>query len=67
MDRQMDELAGALAAGFAGRGRARRQVRAAVALSLDFWTWKRLTQEGMSERAAADLMVGLVHGAATAG
>jgi hypothetical protein len=57
----------ALAAGFAARGRPGKQLRAAVALSLDFWTWKRLAHEGLSEHAAADLMVGLVLGAAPAG
>jgi AcrR family transcriptional regulator len=67
MDAQMKGLADALAAGFAASGRPRKQVRAAVALSLDFWTWKRLTQEGLTDRAAADLMVGLVVGAAPAG
>jgi AcrR family transcriptional regulator len=67
MDAQMDGLADALAANFSARGRPRTQVRAAVALGLDFWTWKRLTQEGMSDRAAADLMVGLVLGVAPAG
>jgi AcrR family transcriptional regulator len=66
MDVQMEGLSGALAAGFAARGRPRKQVRAAVALGLDFWTWKRLTDEGLSDRAAADLMVGLVIGAAQA-
>jgi AcrR family transcriptional regulator len=67
MDRQMDELTGVLAAGFAPRGRPGKQLRAAVALSLDFWTWKRLANEGLSGRAAADLMVGLVLGVAPAG
>jgi AcrR family transcriptional regulator len=67
MDRQMDELTGVLAAGFAPRGRPGKELRAALALSLDFWTWKRLANEGLSERAAADLMVGLVLGVAPAG
>ncbi len=48
-------LAQALAAGFA-RGRPRREVRAAVALALDFWTWRRLAKEGLNDIAAASLM-----------
>jgi AcrR family transcriptional regulator len=64
MDAQMDGLAGALAAGFATGGRPRKQLRAATALALDFWTWRRLTQEGLGDRAAAALMVGLVQSAA---
>jgi hypothetical protein len=39
-------------------------VRAAVALALDFWTWRRLAGEGMSDKDAADLMVGAVRAAA---
>jgi AcrR family transcriptional regulator len=53
---QMDELAGALAAGF---GRSRR-VRAAVALALDFWAWRRLAASGLTDAAAAEVMVGAV-------
>jgi AcrR family transcriptional regulator len=45
-------LADTLALGF-GR---RRAIRAAVALALDFWTWRRLTREGLSDRAAARVM-----------
>jgi len=55
------ELADALAAGF-GRHRA---VRAAVALALDFWTWQRLSREGLDDKTAARLMVTAVAGAAS--
>src|SRR5918998_1211264 len=44
-DARAAELAGALAAGFA-RGRPRRELRAAVALALEFSTWRRLAREG---------------------
>ena len=53
-------LADALALGF-GR---RRAIRAAVALALDFWTWRRLTREGLSDRAAARVMTDAVRAAA---
>src|SRR5688500_5500680 len=55
------ELADALAAGFGGR----RAVRAAVALALDFWTWRRLSREGLEDNAAARLMVSAVVAAAS--
>ena len=55
-DARAAELADALAAGFAEGRRPRRQVGAAVALALDFWTWRRLAKEGLSDGAAARLM-----------
>jgi AcrR family transcriptional regulator len=55
-DARAAELAEALAAGLAESGRPRRDVRAAVALALDFWTWRRLAREGLSDAAAARLM-----------
>ena len=63
-DAQTAKLAEALAAGFAGAGRRRRPVRAAVALSLDFWTWRRLAREGLSDESAARLMADAVRTAA---
>ena len=59
-DARAAELADVLAAGFAEGRRPRRQVRAAVALALDFWTWRRLAKEGLSDVAAARLMTGAV-------
>jgi AcrR family transcriptional regulator len=56
------ELADVMAAGFSG-GRPRRPVRAAVALALDFWTWRRLAREGLSDAAAARLMTDAVRSA----
>jgi hypothetical protein len=60
MDRQFAHLADALAAGFAPRGRWAKGVRAASRLALDFWTWRRLAGEGMSDDGAAAVMVGAV-------
>ena len=64
MDRQFANLADVLASGFARQGRRAKGVRAAVALALDFWTWRRLASEGTSDDAAAALMVGAVKAAA---
>jgi len=55
-DARAAELAHALAAGLVERGRRRRDVHALVALALDFWTWRRLAGEGLSDAAAARLM-----------
>jgi len=53
-------LADALAAGFG----APTPGRSAMArLALDFWTWRRLTADGLGDDAAADLMAGAVAGA----
>jgi AcrR family transcriptional regulator len=64
MDRQFADLADALAAGFTPAARSAKGLRAAVALALDFWTWRRLAGEGMSDDDAAALMVGAVEAAA---
>ncbi len=66
VDPMIDALGQQLAAGFAKRGRPRKPVLAATALALDFWAWRRLAHQGMSDRAAAELMSGLV-GSAAAG
>jgi AcrR family transcriptional regulator len=58
MDVRLDELTRALAVGFARKGRAAKRTRAAVALALDFWTWHRLSREGLADEDAAKLMAG---------
>jgi hypothetical protein len=55
-DRMRAGLADGLAAGFGGRGRRAERLRALLALALDFWTWRRLTREGLDDKAAADVM-----------
>jgi AcrR family transcriptional regulator len=57
MDQRRSNLADALTAGFRPPGRSAKALRAAIALALDFWTWRRLAGEGMSDDDAADLMV----------
>jgi AcrR family transcriptional regulator len=56
VDAPQAELAAGLAAGF-GIGEQRgERLRAIVRLALDFWTWGRLTGEGLDDAAAADVM-----------
>jgi AcrR family transcriptional regulator len=64
MDQQMASLAGMLAARFVA-GEHRLEVRAAVALALDFWTWRRLSHEGMTDAGAAAVMANAVEAAAS--
>lgn len=59
-DAGINELTKTLAAGFAARGHASARLRAVIALALDFWTWQRLTQEGLPDEKAAKLMADLV-------
>jgi AcrR family transcriptional regulator len=56
IDRMQAELADDLAAGFAAHGRPSERVRALIRLALDFWTWRRLSREGLDDEAAAKLM-----------
>jgi AcrR family transcriptional regulator len=64
-DRRLDELAGALAAGLAAKGRREAvAARAALRLGLDFATWERLTGEGLSDKRAAALLVTAAQAAA---
>ena len=53
-DVALDGLAGALA------GDAAEHTRPLVRLALDFWTWPRLSQEGLGDDEAAKLMAGLL-------
>jgi AcrR family transcriptional regulator len=63
MDQQMASLADTLAARFMGAEHP-LEVRAAVALALDFWTWRRLSHEGMTDAGAAAVMANAVKTAA---
>lgn len=56
IDRYQADLADALAAPFAARGREATRLGALIRLAVDFWTWHRLSGEGLDDEAAADLM-----------
>ena len=55
-DAGLDQLTDALAAGFAGSGRAAARRLALTRLALDFWTWHRLDRNGLDDNDAAELM-----------
>jgi AcrR family transcriptional regulator len=55
LDPVFAEITTGLAAGFS-----RPEARVLVALALDFWTWRRLDSEGVSDTAAAELMAEVV-------
>ena len=63
-DEPFDDLLVALVAGFRPPQELATGLRAAIALALDFWTWRRLSGEGMADGEAAALMVGAVKTAA---
>jgi AcrR family transcriptional regulator len=63
-DTRAAELASALAAAFDVPTKDGVRVRAAVALALDFWAWRRLTREGLSDDAAAQVMADAARAAA---
>ena len=60
VDRMQAELADALAATFSARGRRAERLRALIRLAVDFWTWRRLSREGLDDDAAADMMAAAV-------
>ena len=60
IDRTQAELAGTLAAGFAARGRRAERLTALAGLAVDFWTWSRLSREGLDDGAAADVMAAAI-------
>jgi AcrR family transcriptional regulator len=59
-DRIQAELTDDLAAGFGLRGRRAERTRALIRLGLEFWTWRRLSREGLDDEAAADLMAAAI-------
>lgn len=59
-DASIAQLSRSLAAGFPVKAAPGARLRAVIALALDFWTWQRLTQEGLTDDKAAQLMADLV-------
>ena len=64
-DLMLADLARGLEAAFAVRARRGDRLHALVRLALDFWTWHRLTGEGLDDKAAAELMAAAVATAAS--
>jgi AcrR family transcriptional regulator len=57
IDRTLAELADELAAAVSVRG---QHGHALIRLALDFWTWRRLSREGLDDDDAAGLMAGTI-------
>jgi AcrR family transcriptional regulator len=55
-DLAIASLADALVAGFGPEGDGAVRLRSLIGVALDFWTWDRLTRDGMDDEAAAELM-----------
>ena len=60
IDKTQAGLAADMAKGFGARGRRAERLRALLRVAVDFWTWRRLTAEGLDDEAAAELMAGSV-------
>ena len=60
IDRMQAELADTLAAAFGARGRRAERLHALIRLALDFWTWRRLSRQGLDDDAAAELMAAAI-------
>lgn len=56
LDAAIGGLQDALVAGFELNPDRRARLRSLIGVGLEFWTWDRLTAEGMDDEAAADLM-----------
>jgi len=56
IDRIQADLADDLAAAYKARGRRAERLKALTRLALDFWTWRRLTNEGLDDKTAAETM-----------
>jgi hypothetical protein len=64
IDRVLADLADDLSAAFGAHGVRARRLHALVRVALDFWTWRRLTREGLDDDDAAEVMVAAVTAAA---
>jgi hypothetical protein len=64
IDVQMKQLAETLGGGCSVRGKGRKRVLGLLALALDFATWRKLSQAGLSDQEAAELMTRVASGVA---
>jgi AcrR family transcriptional regulator len=60
IDRLQAELADELAAPFGARGQRGQRLTALIRLALDFWTWDRLSREGLDDQAGAGVMAAAI-------
>jgi len=65
-DERVAGMFNALAGGWSVADEVRPTLTAAVAHAMSFETWKSLTQGGLTDEKARDLMIGLVTGVAGA-
>ncbi len=65
-DPWIDGMVDALAAGWGVRGHRRRELRAVLRLTVEFFTWRRLAAAGLAPAEAADLGARLIRTAAGA-
>lgn len=56
IDLMQSQLTDGLLATLPTRGRRRKRLQALIALALDFWTWHRLSLEGLDDDDAAELL-----------
>lgn len=59
MDAQLTSVLNGLASSWPVRDSRRSALRASIAVGLDFWTWRHMTTEGLTDAQAADLIVQL--------
>jgi AcrR family transcriptional regulator len=59
-DAPLAQLAEALAGGFGANARKAAAARTLARVALEFWTWRRLAHEGLTDAAAARLMADAV-------
>ena len=64
-DPQFAQLADALTTGWQSHARLTTRLHAAIALALNFWTWRCLAQVGLDDETAAELMADAATCAAT--
>ena len=60
IDQMQTELADDLTTAFGTRGRRAERTGALIRLALDFWTWRRLSGEGLDDKTAAEVMAGAI-------
>jgi len=60
IDQLQAGLADGVAAGFGARGKRAGRVRALSGVAVDFWTWRRLERDGLTDDAAAELMAAAI-------